>query len=115
MENPLMRVRLAHRLFYDAFAVAVILAVTPGGGALAATLGQSCGGRLGIGCDRGLFCDLRAGTCGNRDAEGACAHIPTFCLRRIFRTVCGCDGQTYTNNCQRARAIVSKRHDGHCR
>ena len=97
-----------------ALTIAAGVALAVPGGAPAAGLGKSCGGRLGIACDRGLFCDFRAGSCGRSDAEGTCARIPQLCPRLIGRAVCGCDGETYTNNCERARAIVAKRHDGRC-
>jgi hypothetical protein len=93
---------------------AIALAVA-GNAAAAAGLGKPCGGRLGIGCVRGLFCDFQVGTCGNFLAEGTCVRIPRFCVRRaILRSVCGCNGQTYPSNCQRQQAIVSKQHDGRC-
>src|SRR5690242_13937732 len=62
-------------------------------GAGGATLGQYCGGRLNIGCDAGLFCDLRAGTCGTFDAEGTCVRIPRLCVQRSvgLRSVWGCN------------------------
>ena len=101
--------------FVAALAFGVVIASLVGGNAPAASLGKVCGGRLGIGCDRGLFCDFQAGTCGSFLAEGTCVRIPRFCARKItFRPVCGCDGKTYPNNCQRQQAIVSKQHDGRC-
>ncbi len=101
--------------FAAALAFGVVIASSAGGSAAAASLGKVCGGRLGIACDRGLFCDFQAGTCGSFLAEGTCVRIPRFCARRIaFRPVCGCNGETYPNNCQRQQAIVSKRHDGRC-
>ena len=33
-------------------------------GAQAASDGQACGGSPNVGCDAGLFCQLKAGTCG---------------------------------------------------
>lgn len=108
-----MHGNLARSWIVLAFGVAV--ASVDGGGASAAGLGQPCGGRLGVGCVRGLFCDFRPGTCGGDLAEGTCVRIPRFCAQRMtFRPVCGCDGQTYPNNCQRQQAIVAKRHDGRC-
>lgn len=104
---------LVRPLIVSAFAF--VVASADGGGAAAAGLGQPCGGRLGIGCIRGLFCDFHTGTCGDNLAEGTCARIPRFCARRLtFRPVCGCNGKTYPNDCQRRQAIVAKRHDGRC-
>ena len=108
-----MRVHLAYGLT-SAFAVAVGVALAPVDGAMSAQLGEVCGGRLGIGCARELFCDWPVGTCGGWNVEGICTRIPRFCVQRIGRRVCGCDGKTYTNNCQRQRAIVSKQQDGRC-
>jgi len=108
-----MRGTLVRPLIVAALAIVVTLA--DGGGAAAAGLGQPCGGRLGIGCTRGLFCDFHTGTCGANLAEGTCVRIPRLCAQRMtFRPVCGCNGKTYPNNCQRERAIVAKRHDGRC-
>ena len=108
-----MRSHLHRPLIVAALVVGIVLA--DGGGAAAAGLGQPCGGRLGIGCVRGLFCDFQSGTCGSNQAEGTCVRIPRFCARTItFRPVCGCDGNTYPNDCQRRQAIVAKRHDGRC-
>jgi len=92
-----------------------VIASVDNSSAPAAGLGKICGGRLGISCDRGLFCDFSNGTCGNFYAEGTCARVPRFCARKItFGPVCGCNGTTYPNNCQRQQAIVSKQHDGRC-
>jgi hypothetical protein len=105
---------LVHQLLAT-LAVASSVAFAVAGSAAAAGLGKPCGGRLGIGCERGLFCDFRPGTCGSFLAEGTCVRIPRFCIQRgTLRPVCGCNGQTYGNNCQRQQAIVSKQHDGRC-
>src|SRR5436305_12707029 len=77
-------------------------------------LGKQCGGFPGIQCDAGLFCQKKPGQCFIIDISGTCAKVPRFCPR-IFRPVCGCDGKTYPNDCERQRAMVSKNHDGKCR
>jgi hypothetical protein len=110
-----MRSRSVQHLI-AAWALGLVIALAIAGGATATGLGKPCGGRLGIGCDRGLFCDFPTGTCGSDLAEGTCARIPRFCARMItIGPVCGCNGRTYPNNCQRRQAIVAKLHDGRCR
>jgi hypothetical protein len=80
----------------------------------AAGLGQFCGGILDIRCDGGLFCDLEGGVCGAGDRGGTCARIPRACTRGVQRPVCGCNGKTYSNNCERRMARMSRRHAGAC-
>jgi hypothetical protein len=62
-------------------------------------------------CDGGLFCEFDGGTCGMFDRSGTCVRIPS-CCRRIDRPACGCNGVTYSNDCVRQTAKVSKKHDG---
>jgi Kazal-type serine protease inhibitor domain len=96
-------------------ASAFVFAFVDSGGAAAAGLGQFCGGRLGIGCERGLFCEFPASTCGNANAEGKCVRSPRFCAQKLaLRPVCGCDGKSYRNDCHRRRAAVAKLHDARC-
>jgi hypothetical protein len=96
-----------------ALGVATGLALLAPGGASAAGVGQFCGGIAGIKCDRGLFCEFGGGTCGTFDRGGTCARVPRFC-NFLYKPVCGCNGKTYSNDCVRERAKVSKRHDGRC-
>ncbi|PPC86709.1 MAG: Kazal domain-containing protein [Methylocystis sp.] len=77
-------------------------------------LGAKCGGFVGLPCAKGLWCEMRPGSCRVADAFGHCARKPAFC-RRNFRPVCGCDGRTYPNDCARRAAGVSKNHNGRCR
>jgi hypothetical protein len=83
-------------------------------GANAVGPGKQCGGFPGIQCDAGLFCQKKPGQCSIIDISGTCAKVPKFCTR-IFRPVCGCDGKTYGNDCERQVAMVSKAHDGKCK
>jgi hypothetical protein len=99
--------------FFVSLTSAMALMIFSLNGAQAVGPGKTCGGFLGLQCDAGLFCQFKAGTCGFFDMNGTCTKKPRFCSR-IFRPVCGCDGKTYGNDCEREAAGVSKRSAGKC-
>lgn len=72
-----------------------------------------CGTIQGLACPTGQTCELPAGECNVDDLGGTCVQIPDLCTQD-FVPVCGCDGKTYGNDCERLAARVQKSHDGEC-
>jgi len=95
--------------------LAMALGVALGSAAAdAANLDEACGGPTGITCNSALWCHLSAGQCKTADAAGKCEKAPAFCMR-VSKPVCGCNGKTYANDCERRRVRVQLDHDGACK
>jgi hypothetical protein len=76
--------------------------------------GTACGGLLGLQCAEDEFCSFAPDAiCGFADATGTCVQRPEVCTLE-FDPVCGCDGNTYGNNCQANTEGVSVASDGEC-
>eukprot|EP00584_Thalassiosira_punctigera_P000937 CAMPEP_0172538188 /NCGR_PEP_ID=MMETSP1067-20121228/9636_1 /TAXON_ID=265564 ORGANISM="Thalassiosira punctigera, Strain Tpunct2005C2" /NCGR_SAMPLE_ID=MMETSP1067 /ASSEMBLY_ACC=CAM_ASM_000444 /LENGTH=373 /DNA_ID=CAMNT_0013323641 /DNA_START=10 /DNA_END=1131 /DNA_ORIENTATION=+ len=71
---------------------------------------------LGVSCPAEFFCRLRIGNCddGTRVRYGECAMISEVCPKH-YEPVCGCDGNTYSNECVAAIDSVSISYLGECK
>ncbi|HZS37516.1 MAG TPA: Kazal-type serine protease inhibitor family protein [Polyangia bacterium] len=74
----------------------------------------SCGGFIGKSCPDGQTCDITIeNACAGADLPGTCKPTPQLCYD-IYQPVCGCDGKTYGNDCNRLAAGVQLDHKGAC-
>ena len=79
----------------------------------AAPRALACGGEPGLGCGAGMFCEQQDEVCAGAEVAGRCEVVPLACPRLVL-PVCGCNGRTYANDCDRRAARVSKAHEGAC-
>ena len=83
--------------------------VTPVDGGVTPT--ASCGGD-GVACAEGHDCFAIWGSCGDLTEVGQCQFRDLVCDDHPD-PVCGCDSQTYTNQCHARRAGISIDRSGH--
>jgi hypothetical protein len=65
-------------------------------------------------CDKGLFCERKAGQCGLADVPGTCVVISQVCPAN-YAPVCSCDGKEYGNDCARRAAGAQLAYTGPCK
>ena len=109
-----MPLRFFHSVAILIAMLAMAIGLVIGSGRLeAANLDEACGGPDKITCNSALWCQKAEGQCKAEDAAGTCDKAPAFCMR-VSRPVCGCNGKTYANDCERQKAKVQLDHAGAC-
>ena len=69
----------------------------------------------GEACGADEICDRHG--CGDvigADVIGACVPVPPVCPDKSWDPVCGCDGRTYTTDCERLTEGIARDHAGAC-
>lgn len=74
---------------------------------------QQCSGQCGATCSADQYCESVIPDICSEYISGFCRTRPEACTAD-YNPVCGCDGVTYSNDCERARATVQKAYDGEC-
>jgi hypothetical protein len=73
-----------------------------------------CGGFANILCKANEWCAFPSSNrCGIGDHFGICRARPQLCPQYVM-PVCGCDGKSYNNGCEAARAGSDVAHAGKC-
>ena len=72
-----------------------------------------CGGLAGLRCSGSEWCDYTGSVCGRFDQMGTCAPRPERCAM-VYKPVCGCNGQTFSNACMAKAKGVDTASEGAC-
>ena len=73
-----------------------------------------CAGPEERACPSGKYCaTAKLNRCPTDELAGVCREIPQACTH-IYQPMCGCDGQTYANECEAAATKAAIAYEGTC-
>lgn len=75
---------------------------------------ESCGGENGGNCEDGQYCHFEPNSACGTPKGGQCKDKPAAC-DQAEALVCGCDGETYNNECMANMQGVSAASEGACK
>lgn len=104
---------MRNRAFFHVLLGLALVVMFGAGESLPAQTGQTCGGIGNLKCPEGQACRFPLNQCNVPDLAGTCVPLEVPCSKQ-GPPICGCDGETYANECELLLAGVRPLKQGAC-